>query len=300
MISTVQAQPLSSSDHQLALTVGGFTRHYILHVPTSDSADRMPLVMMLHGAGGNASGAARNYGWILKSDAEHFIVVFPQALPFDPTRPSNFLLNPNVWNDHRPDAAPRREIDDIAFLSAVIDDVQRQCHVDPNRIYITGFSNGASMTFTLATQLSKRIAAIAPVSGHCWPNDVALAHPVPLMLIVGDADPLNPLAGGLANNPWGPPTTKPAMVDSITDWLRFNNETSADVSTQSHGEVTTKTFAAQSACPIVFITIAGQGHEWPGHRSVLPKTLTGNNATTFDATTNIWNFLKDKSLKKGG
>jgi len=295
-----RAEFLAPGDHHLSLNSGGVVRSYLLHVPPADSSMPMPIVMMLHGAGGSSATAAANFNWIPKSDSEHFLAVFPQGLPPDPTRPAGFLVNRNLWNDNRPEVIPHPRPDDVAFLGAVLDDVERQCNADPNRIYITGFSNGASMTFFLATQLSSRIAAIAPVSGHCFLDDAKLSHPIPLMLIVGDADPENPLAGGLAKTRAGLSTTKPAMFDSIDDWLRFDNQSNIKSITQTKGGVTTQTYSTGTNCPIIFITIAGQGHEWPGGRRALPPAISGNDTTTFDATTVIWNFFKDKSLKPAG
>jgi polyhydroxybutyrate depolymerase len=286
------AQFLDSGDHHLKISTPEGNRPYILHVPQTPSPDPMPLVMMLHGAGGSAENAARSYGWPEKADAEHFVAAFPQGTPPFPNLPANLLTNPNLWNDHRPNIKIAK-VDDIAYLSAVLDDCQRHANIDPKRIYITGFSNGASMTFYLATQLSSRIAAIAPVSGHNFLSDAKLSHPIPLMLTVGDSDPLNPLNGGLAKNPWGAPTTKPAMIESINDWLRFNNVQDTDPKAETHGDVTIESYADGS---ILFITIKNQGHEWAGKRRTLPKSLTGPSNPTYDTTGAIWNFFKDKSL----
>jgi polyhydroxybutyrate depolymerase len=286
------AQFLEPGDHHVKISTPDGDRPYLVHIPKGDSSAPMPLVMMLHGAGGNAENAARAYGWPEKADVEHFVVVFPQGTPPFPNLPANLLTNPNLWNDHRPNMK-LHTVDDVAYLSAVLDDCQRRANIDLKRIYVTGFSNGASMTFHLATQLSSRIAAIAPVSGHCFLDDAKLAHPIPLMLTVGDSDPLNPLNGGLAKNPWGAPTTKPAMIDSVNDWLRFNHAQDTDPKSETHGSVTTQSYADNS---IIFVTVKGQGHEWPGHRRTLPRAMTGPTNMSYDATTAIWDFFKDKSL----
>jgi polyhydroxybutyrate depolymerase len=283
------------SDDQLAVRAGSTTRPYILHAPPGTNAP-MPLVMMLHGAGGSASGTAEHYGWKQLADARGFIAVFPEGLPFDPTRPADFKRNPNVWDDYSGRMDMGKRPDDVGYIRAILDDVATRCAVDRNRIYLTGFSNGASMTFRLAIELSDRLAAVAPVSGHCWHKDITLKRPVPMMFIVGTADPLNPINGGLGVNPWGPRTAKPPYADSVAAWRQAIGAADAPTSTQSDDGATTTTYTGRNGCPLIYITIDEQGHEWPGARRVLPRTLTGDNRATPDATALIWNFFKDQTL----
>ncbi len=289
---------LKSGDYTLSVNVGGTTRPYILHIPGGEPQGPMPVVLMLHGAGGSADGTSRAYGWREEADREHFIAVFPQGLPFDPSKPASFLTNPNVWNDMREPMQSRRAgVDDVAYLSAVLDDVGQRAAVDANRIYVTGFSNGAGMTFALGVKLSDRIAAIASVSSHCMIKEPQLKRPVPTIYIVGTADPLNPIDGGMATNPWGPQIYKPPYADSLNTWLKaVGADDNKGIITSDTG-VTTETFEGKDGCPVVYIKIEGQGHEWPGHRRVLPQMTTGKNVMTFDATEKIWDFLKDQRLK---
>ena len=74
-------------------------------------------------------------------------------------------------------------VDDLGFISAMIDFLEARYAADPVRIYCTGFSNGASMTFSVGLNLANRIAAIAPVAGHLWEREKQLAYPVPLLYI---------------------------------------------------------------------------------------------------------------------
>lgn len=201
---------------------GGIQRSYLLHVPSSYQGKAVPLVIFLHGAGGNSEGAARHNGWLEKADQEGFIAVFPQGAPLDPKREGHFFTNPNIWNDglHR-STIP---VDDIAYLRKVIGDVTQSYKIDPKKIYLTGFSNGASMTFRAGIEMSDLLAAIAPVSGHLWLKDPKPRKKLSMMLITGDADPLNPLNGGLAENPWTWSTVnKPPMIDSVLTWLKVLN-----------------------------------------------------------------------------
>ena len=188
----------SPGDHALALKVGDLDRHYTVHVPrTYDGKRPVPVVIMLHGGGGTGQGAARETLWNAKADQAGFLAVFPEATPPDLTKPGRFRGNPQTWNDGsgRFDAG-RKGVDDIGFLNAMLDDLARRFTVDRRRIFVTGFSNGASMTFRVGEELSRRVAAIAPVAGACWADAPRLTRPVSMCYITGDSDPLNPLEGG--------------------------------------------------------------------------------------------------------
>src|SRR5439155_26061059 len=129
---------------------------------------------------------------------EGFVLLVPEALPLDPSRPANFLKNPTWWNDGSPAATTaQREVDDVAFLTSLIDEWAE------GPVFVTGFSNGAAMTFRLAAVLSERLSAIAPVAGYCWQELAPLPRPVPTLYLLGKDDPLVPVEGGRVRSPWG-------------------------------------------------------------------------------------------------
>lgn len=273
--------------------VDGIKRKYLLHVPALGSnTDRVPLVLVLHGAGGTADGAAKHYGWKEKSDEESFIVVFPEALPLDTTQPSNFKRNPNVWND----GSTRKKnthIDDSAFLRQVIEEVSQRYKVDPKGIYMTGFSNGASMTFKAGIDLSNLLAAIAPVSGHLWLKNPRPKRVISLMLITGDSDPMNPLKGGRATNPWSPlgHHSQP-MEDSVKIWAQLLKENDKNAVVVDLNGVKIKRYGPNSSGQeALFIVVPGQGHEWPGSDRLLPLKTSGPNVKIYNATNAIWDFF---------
>src|SRR5262245_41490165 len=140
------------------LTVDGVTRQYLLHVPPAKAGSksaktRRPVVVMFHGAGGNARSAMKETGWVAKADAEGFIAVFPEGTAPDPAKPGRFVGNPQTWNDGSGRlnvGAAQAKVDDLAFMRALLDDLAKRPDVDTQRIYVTGFSNGASMSFLVA------------------------------------------------------------------------------------------------------------------------------------------------------
>lgn len=138
----------------------GVTRTYLEYIPaTYDPKQPHPLVLALHGGGGNANRFSEQTMFAQKAEAEGFIVVHPNGTPFQ--LPGTPLQDGNHrWNAYEPAGA-----DDVGFLSALIDRLEAEYNIDPNRIYLTGFSNGAMMTYRMACDFATRFAAVAPVSG---------------------------------------------------------------------------------------------------------------------------------------
>ncbi len=261
-------KPLGHGDHAVRLRVGGLDRRYLVHVPPGVHGRKpLPVVIMFHGGGGTARGAMRETDWTLKADREGFLAVFPEALPPDPAKPSQFRLNGQIWNDgsgrfH----AGRRKTPDVAFVNAMIDDLAARFNVDPRRVYATGFSNGASMAFRVGIELSTRLAAVAPVAGALWIEQPRLERPVSLFYITGDADPLNPLEGGAPRLAMG---------------LASREMTSVPKPPVSE---------------VRFTIVTEHGHVWPGGRSLLPESWVGKASEAFHATDAIWAFFESHPM----
>jgi len=255
----------AASDRRVFIPHGGFVRHYLLHVPPGRSP--APLVMMLHGAGGSAEFAAEETGWSRLADAAGFAVVYPEGLPVRPHKAPKFLTNPQEWND----GSGRGRHDDVDFLLAVLDDLADR--IDSARVYVAGFSNGAGMTFRFAAEHAERVAAIAPVAGHCWVADPKPSRPVPTFYLIGEADPLVPLHGGTARTPWGKVEGRPAVSATLQRWgTAIGQPPGSDL------------FPVR--------VIPGHGHHWPGGKGLLGERLGGPAATGVDATAVIWEFVR--------
>jgi polyhydroxybutyrate depolymerase len=166
--------------------------------------------------------------------------------------------------------------------------------VDKRRIYATGFSNGASMSFRLGVELAHRFAAIAPVAGALWLEPGTLKHPVPMLYITGTADPLNLIEGGvpkLLNGAYDPvrAKAKPPVKDSIHKWARALGVPTVPRINEADG-VRTETYGAEAQ--VIYIAIDGMGHHWPGGRSLLPESMVGTWSGKLRATDVIWDFFR--------
>ena len=206
-----------------ALRVDDHDRKFIFITPTGFKPGRpLPLVFFFHGAGGSAQQAVHTYGWARESRGGEFLRrAFPRACPSRPTDGS-FVLNPHIWRDERAAYRPAASTTSISSRS-LLDKLQAALPIDPQRIYVTGFSNGAGMTFTLGAHFSDRIAAIAPVSSQSFAHIDALARPLPVYYLTGTADPLIPYHGGDGRRCRGAMTPPhPPVQESVDTWAKLD------------------------------------------------------------------------------
>lgn len=295
LLMAAQTSSVAAGEYR-PLSVGDEARRYYLHLPADLPADPAPLVLVLHGAGGTGEQAVVNYGWQAKADEAGFVVAGPEALPVRPDRRAGFLLNPNVWNDGSGRGpATTQARDDVAYIATVIAEIAALHAIDQERIFVTGFSNGASMTQRFGAERSDLIAAIAPYAGAFWPPDEGLQRGLPVLYLTGDVDPLNPIEGGEISLPWGNSSTKPpvrASLDTWADWLGC-----APGTTPARGPVAAVSLLRWSGCrgdgALTYLEVAGVGHHWSGFGdSGLPERWVGPYIETgFDVTEYIWRFF---------
>jgi polyhydroxybutyrate depolymerase len=283
-------------DHNGTLQFEGLSRTFIVHVPPQEqpATGKTPAVIMLHGAGGSGRGAISQTGWNRTSDAEGFLVVYPDAEPLDPAQPAGFLRNPRLWNDGRrkPDFGSRH-VDDVGFISALIDYLEKNYNADPERVFVTGFSNGSAMALRVGVELAPRVAAVAGVSGELRYQGRAMSAPVPMLFIIGDKDPLNPIDGGEVKLPWGPPHNNPPVAQTLAAW-RAMLGCGADASIGRIGPDVTESVWSHCARggAVEYYTVANMGHAWPGGTSHLPERLVGPPSRAINACEVIWSFFK--------
>ncbi len=230
-----------------------------------------------------------------KGAEKGFLAVFPEGTARDPAHPPEFRRNPQTWNDgsgrgHVAKAA----VDDVAFLFALIELLVSSGWADPAAMFLTGFSNGGSLAFRVAAELRQRIAAVAPVAGHCWIEPDAGPLP-PLLYLMGASDPLNPVEGGAVSTPWGGEEVHPPPLRSFERW-RSAAGCDGSSGTRREGPVAWRD-AARCARTMRMGIIEGHGHIWPGGPRLLPQRIVGRGVTGLDASDLIWDFFAGQLAK---
>jgi polyhydroxybutyrate depolymerase len=147
-------------------------------------------------------------------------------------------------------------VDDVGFVSALLDEVIGHACIDPRRVYAMGFSNGAFLSHRLGCELSRRVAAVGSVAGVMGIPTCVPARPVPVIAFHGTADHTIAYAGDAGFM---------GVEDTMQGWAaRDGCGTTGEVSYQ-RGDATCRRFAG---CPagvdVELCTIADGGHTWPG------------------------------------
>lgn len=265
-----------------SIFTGGQWRSYRLYVPAIyTGATARPLILNLHGYTSNAQQQQLYSNFMPIADTANFLMVYPNGTYSSGQRFWNAGISPLL-------------VDDIGFLSALIDSLDLQYNIDLNRVYSTGMSNGGYMSHTLACELSNRIAAIASVTGSIFNTQYGVnchpTRPVPVMQIHGTADPTVPYAGNSSSMP----------IDSVVKyWVTKNgcgpvasfsnvpNTSTTDGCTAEHYVHS----GGLSGSSVEFYKIIGGLHTWPG----FPFGGSGTNMD-INASKEIWRFFNKYRL----
>lgn len=261
---------LSRADREIVSS--GETRRYLLHVPESLERSRpAALIISLHGAWLYPGMQMRLTGWNDLADKEGFVVAYPRARGF-----------PRVWR-LRPGSGLTTE---TRFISDLIDEISSGINIDPARIYVNGYSNGAAMTFMLSCTLADRIAAFGmvatPVLPWEWCQD---SRPVPMLAFHGTADRFAPYSGGetlLTDEPLL------SMMDWFSRWGERNECSSGPFDKSIALNVELREYKeCAPGMETRFYTLKGSGHVWPGGLK-LPEFGTGPYTDSIAATEEMW------------
>ena len=239
----------------VTLQSGGHARTYLLYVPPGDARNhRLPLVLVLHGAGDTAANTVGETGLLSVGEHSHnMILVFPQGYQ-------------DTWNEgagHTP--AEQAGINDVAFVAAILRRVETNYAVDARRIVATGFSNGALMTEDLGCALSRQLTLIAPVEGQLPDSVSATCHPqspVSLYEVHGTADAEIPYGGGHFNGIGGG-TTVLSAPDSAARWAALDHCSGQPASSTSGALTFSRYNACHDRVTVTLVTINGGQHVWP-------------------------------------
>jgi polyhydroxybutyrate depolymerase len=254
--------------------VDGQVRTYRVFVPpTLDRSRPAPLVMVLHGGNNSVEDAVRTMLFDREAGVGDFIVVYPEATQ-------------RAWNAGTCcGSAPRRNPDDVGFLSQVLDQVQADYPVDSDRVFLTGVSNGAMMAYRYACEHADRVTAVGSVAGAVVVEDCRPSRAVSVLEIHGTEDPLIPYLGGTPEAPEAqnaPPYT--ATHDMVARWAELN-ACPPPPPPEREGPVITESWTGcRDGAAVTLVTVEGGGHIW------FASGLGPANGA-LDATGTIWRFF---------
>lgn len=293
-----------AGDYDFSLVHDGLTRKYKVHLPSNyDKADKTPVVIYLHGGGGGIKAAYKD-GMDKAADKFGFILIIPVGTGPIPDR--LLTWNAGKWpigtggygTESCCGSAVKNNIDDVGFISKVIEEVKNKFKVDEKRIYATGISNGGMMSYRLACELSDKIAVIAPVAPPAVPMNCAPSKPVPVMHIHGTADPCAPYNGGTGGGCLGSEKNEMQSAKEMVDmWKNKNKCSGSPIISYQKGDVTCISYnKCAGDSEVEFCTIEGGGHTWPSGSQYLSADKIG--PVSYDISFDqIWKFFKRHSLE---
>ncbi len=287
---------------QASLQLGELRRHWYGYVPASLQPGA-PLLLVLHGSLGDGKGirALTFYSFDVLAEREGLMVLYPDGIK-------------QHWNDCRASAAyaaNTQDIDDVAFLRALIAEAVSEYGVDPAQVYVVGMSNGGQMAFRMALEAPDAVAGVAafvasmPVTDNldCSPR----GEPVPVLIVNGTEDPINPYEGGLVemlgDNSRG---SVLSSLDSAAYWAGLAGDpapptprTWPDRDPDDDTTVSTRQWRPGSATPVSLVTVEGGGHTMPHPVFRLPRFL-GPTSHEFDAAELSWQFFREGRVRPPG
>jgi polyhydroxybutyrate depolymerase len=249
------AHEVVSGDYVKKVDIDGRTRDYELHLPEGyDGTQPLPVLFVFHGSSASASVIERETSFDRLADSLGVIVAYPEGLH-------------RGWNiGECCRYSFMHHVDESAFVSAMLDSLERGLRVDSTRVYATGFSDGGTLSYILGCQLSDRIAAVAGVSATLFDPEprCTTSRAVPVMIIHGTGDTHVPYAG----QPGGPPDLRAqhrmhSAPEVTAFWVAQDGCDSVPARTQV-GHLTRERYACPGDAEVVFFTIEGGEHGWPG------------------------------------
>lgn len=269
-----------------------YQRQYIVHLPPGYNINNpTPAVIVLHGGSGNYRSVQGFTQMNLVSNQNKFLAVYPQGVGNAPPGYS--------WADGRNTTADQAGIDDVGFMSKLIDALHNDYNLDTNRVYICGFSNGGFMTQRLACETPELFAAVGGLGCSMDTNLIQTCNPnqgVPMAYFSGTADPEVPFNGGAMQNPTVTPIV--AVDTAVQFWVGNNNCQIAEsvvnipdtVPQDSSKAELYKYTDCDCHADVYFYKIINGGHTWPGV-PVPQFPQLGNTNQDLHASFLLWDFF---------
>ena len=270
-----------------SIIVDGIKRTYLIHLPPQyREGSSLPLVFVLHGGGGTARNAVRMSNMNPKADKEGFIVVYPNGT--GKLKDKLLTWNAGVCCGY----SIENNIDDVKFFRLLIRKLKDQYNIDPKRIYVTGLSNGAMMSYVLACELSEEIAAIAPVAGSLYQGLKKPHRPVSVIIFNDTIDKHVPFDGGFGSESVVSVDHTPVSY-AVEFWLENNVCSTIPKKESFRNAVKTSYDNCRGDSAVVLYLTTGGGHSWPGGREGILYGNVDSPVQDISATDLMWEFFKN-------
>lgn len=255
----------------ITVDVDGTSRSYDLFVPASyDPAAHAPLVLNFHGLLGSPSQQASFSQFNDAANTHGMLVAYPEGI--------GQSFNAGVCCGQ----ASSTNVDDVAFARALVEDVSIKMCVDPQRVHVTGMSNGGHMAHRLACEAADVFASTASVTGvlslagPCTPS-----RPISIVQFHGTADTIVGYDGF--------PSVRPMMEA----WANRNGCSPAPEVSFEQGDVLCETWpSCDAGVEVTLCTVEGGGHCWFGN----PSCLFGASTTELHASEEIAAMFDEQPL----
>ncbi|MDP3427570.1 MAG: PHB depolymerase family esterase, partial [Humidesulfovibrio sp.] len=283
----------------LRLSHDGLERLAYISLPQSrqqkaPAASRLPLVVFLHGAGGSARQAMQQTRLAALAERVGFIAAFPEGLAAPQGQEYAGIQTWNAWSCCG--YARDQKADDVGYLAALISRLKADYPVDPRRVFLAGFSNGAMLASRFALERPGVAAAIASVAGYLPCDAPAPPEPLPVLIIHGNHDRV-----ARFGPPPGQPRTGRFCEDfpakaQVVFWVQGQNLRAKPQQVQDGQNRRTRVERYgpdknTGRALVEFVIVKGGGHAWPGGEPVRYRYCDLPTPDP-DATTLVWDFFK--------
>lgn len=290
-IGCLGVMPMASwaADEIIVVRHDGLKRQVIVHVP-SKPAKALPVVLMLHGAGGKPRGMAAWTGMNDAAERHGFITAYPAGVGMVSTWNAGNCCGP----------AQRRGVDDVGFLRQAVEAIAKRWDVDRRRVYVVGMSNGGMMAYRMAAEAADMVAAVAVVEGTMTLDPLPAGPPVPIMHIHSLSDPRVPFEGGKRGRMVFPP-----VEQGLAAWRHRNGCPQTPMASKEppltwkpadggvpHEAISKRYGPCRNGSEVVLWLLKGPGHVWPGALGKEPiPAFLGAKSDVLNANEVIWDFF---------
>ncbi|WP_108958910.1 alpha/beta hydrolase family esterase [Leptospira ellinghausenii] len=268
-------------------------RYYKIHVPKSyNQVKTVPLLFVFHGGGGDMEIQSKEeyYHQISKSEELGHIVVFPNGYS---VYKSGKIATWNAGNCCG--EAKKANIDDLGFVKVILGHLTEKMNIDKKRIYSTGMSNGAMMSYQIACSMANQFSGITAVAGTDNTVDCKPSKPISIFHIHAKNDDKVLFYGGAGSSF----TDRTLITDfvsvpkTVSKWVQLNGCHPTPKIVLQNKDVTCEEYhECKEGVTVKLCVTEDGGHSWPGGKK--PSLLLGGESPTKAIIANdvMWDFFK--------